>query len=202
MFKVRDIFENNYHLLHKDVILDYCKQAFKEKEQPSYANMWNDNWENCPATLPYLLYCSDRFKNNNGIMLLLENDNKVVGISGVNISDFDINVALGGVRTWLNKDLRGQFIMGRHVLPIQLKWAMEARCKTIALTFNDYNKRLIPYFARSGFGIQKKRNPDSMFYNGQYILDFPVTINYIKQWVIYHKIDESYVPDWESIKYR
>ena len=202
MYKIKSIFDNDYYLTHKDAILYYCKQAFIEKDQPGHANMWHDDWENQPSTFPYLLYCSERFKNGNGIMLLLldENDN-ILGTSGANVSDFDKNVVLGGVRTWLNKELRGQFMMGRHVLPHQLSWASSLGFKTLALTFNDYNKRLLPYFARSGLGIEKKRKPGSLFYNGQHILDFPVTINYTKQWVVYHKIDELYQPDWESIRF-
>ena len=200
--KVQSIFENNYHITHKDKILEYCCNAFEEKTEPSHVNMWHKDWKNINSTFPYLLYNSNRFSNGNGDMFVLfDDDDNILAVSGVNISEFDNNVALGGVRTWLNKDMRGQFVVGRYLLPIQLKWATEVGCKIVALTFNDYNKRLIPYFARSGFGIQKKRNPNSMFYNGQHILDFPVTINYTKQWVIYHKIDETYFPDWDSIKY-
>ena len=202
MYKIKSIFEDDYYITHKDAILNYCRQAYTEKDQPGHANMWHPEWENNPATFPYIVYSSNRFKNSNGIMLLLldENDN-ILGTSGANVSDFDKNVVLGGVRTWLNKELRGQFIMGRHVLPHQLSWATSLGFKTLALTFNDYNKRLLPYFARSGLGIEKKRKPGSLFYNGQHILDFPVTINYTKQWVVYHKIDELYQPDWESIRF-
>lgn len=200
--KVQSIFENDYHIVNRDVILQYCKNAFEEKTEPSHANMWADNWENNNATFPYLIYISERFKNDNGDMfVLLDDDNNILALSGVNISEFDSNVALGGVRTWLNKDMRGKFVIGRNILPLQLKWAKEHGLKTIALTFNDYNKRLIPYFKRSGLGIEKKRNPNSMFYNGQFHVEFPVTINYTKQWVIYHKIDDLYQPDWESIKF-
>lgn len=200
--KVQSIFENNYYITNKDMILSYCEKAFEEKTEPSHTNMWADDWENNNATFPYLIYISDRLKNNKGDMfVLLDDDDNIVALSGVNISDFDSNVALGGVRTWLNKELRGKFVIGRNILPIQLKWAKEHNMKTIALTFNDYNKRLIPYFKRSGLGIEKKRNPNSMFYNGQFHVEFPVTINYTKQWVIYHKIDELYQPDWESIRF-
>jgi hypothetical protein len=200
--KVQSIFENDYHIINRDVILQYCKNAFEEKTEPSHANMWADDWENNNATFPYLICVSERFKNDNGDMfVLLDDDNKILALSGVNISEFDSNVALGGVRTWLNKDMRGKFVIGRNILPLQLKWAKEHGLKTIALTFNDYNKRLIPYFKRSGLGIEKKRNPNSMFYNGQFHVDFPVNINYTKQWVIYHKIDELYQPDWESIRF-
>jgi hypothetical protein len=201
MFKVVSLFQNDFHLINQDQILEYCKNAYEEKTEPSHKNMYDTDWKNSDAVFPYLIYCSDRFKNENGDMfVLLDEQNNICALSGVNISDFDKNVALGGVRTWLNKDLRGKFVIGRYLLPVQLKWAKDKNLKTIALTFNDYNKRLLPYFKRSGFGIEKKRNPDSMFYNGQYHIDFPVLINYTKQWVIYHKIDETYEPNWESIR--
>jgi hypothetical protein len=200
--KVQSIFKNDYHITNKDMILSYCKNAFEEKSEPSHINMWSDDWKNDNAVFPYLIYVSDRFKNDNGDMfVLLDDANNIVALSGVNISEFDDSVALGGVRTWLNKNMRGKFVIGGNLLPIQLKWAKEHGMKTIVLTFNDYNKRLIPYFKRSGFGIEKKRNINSMFYNGQFHVEFPVTINYTKQWVIYHKIDELYQPDWESIRF-
>ena len=202
MFKVTSIFCENYYIDNKDKILNYCSNAFLEKSEPSYVNMYAPDWENNVVSLPYLIYCSDRFKNGNGDMFaLLDQNDNICALSGVNISDFDHNVALGGVRTWLNKKLRGKFIVGWYLLPAHLAWAKGKGLKTIALTFNDYNKRLLPYFKRAGVGIRKNRTPNSMFYNGQFHVDFPVVINYTKQWVIYHKIDEQYKPDWESIKF-
>jgi hypothetical protein len=200
--KTQSIFENDFYLDHKIEILDFCKQAFEEKSQPSHVNMWHDNWENVKVTLPYILYKTDRFANDNGDMfVLLNDDNKILGMSGINVSDFDANVALGGVRTWLDIDFRGKFVIGKYFLPTQLKWAKEHNMKAMALTFNDYNKKLINNFKRSGFGIKKQRTVDSMFYNGHFYVDFPVIINHTKQWVVYHKIDEAYEPNWESIRF-
>lgn len=202
MYKVQSVFENDYHITHKEIIIDYCKQAFSEKDEPSHNVMYNENWENDPSTLPYLIYKSDRFDNDNGDMFLLMEDDQIKGCSGVNIlNEFDNNVAIAGVRTWLNKELRGKFIIGRYLLPEHLKWAKEKNLKTIIITLNEYNKRLIPYFKREGLGIKKNRNENSMFYNGQHHLDFSVNLYYTKQYVMYHKIDESYEPDWESIRY-
>lgn len=202
MYKVQSIFENNYYLTHRNQILDYCSKAFLEKTEPSHTVMYNENWENDPGTLPYLIYKSNRLVNGNGDMFLLIEDNQIRGCSGVNIlNDFDASVAIAGVRTWLDKELRGKFIVGRYLLPAHLKWAIQKNLKTIIITLNEYNKRLIPYFKREGLGINKNRTETSMFYNGQHHLDFPVNLYHTKQYVMYHKIDEHYEPDWESIRY-
>lgn len=201
MFTLLSIFQNDWHQYNKEVFLDFCKAAYAEKEEPSHVNMWDEDWENNPATLPYLVYYSQRFKKDQGDVYALLKFGEVIAISGVNKSNFDPYVALGGVRTWVIKPYRGKFLVGRHICPLQLKWAKERNFKTLCLTFNEYNKRLIPYFKRSGLGIQKKRNPNSLFYNGQYHVDYPLCINNTKQYVIYHKIDESYEPNWHQIRY-
>jgi hypothetical protein len=202
MFKVISIFENNYHLTNQTKILEYCKHAYSEKTEPSHVNMYSEKWDRDVAVFPYLIYCSDRFRNNQGDMfVLLDNNDNICALSGINISEFDNFVALGGVRTWLNKEFRGKFVVGRYLLPAQLQWAKTNNLKTVALTFNDYNRRLVSCFKRSGFGIAKKRNIDSMFYNGHHYVDFPVNINYTKQWVVYHKIDELYEPIWDKIRH-
>jgi hypothetical protein len=201
MFTIHSIFENDWHLQNKKVFLDYCYNAYHEKDEPSHVNMWDDDWEQNPATLPYLVYHSNRFKKDNGDVFALLKGEEIIALSGVNKSDFDPLVALGGVRTWVTKPYRGKFLVGRHLCPLQLAWAKDRNYKTLCLTFNEYNKRLIPYFKRSGLGIQKKRNPNSLFYNGQFHVDFACNINLTKQYVIYHKIDESYEPNWNSIKW-
>jgi hypothetical protein len=201
MFTLLSIFQNDWHQYNKKDFLQFCYNAYQEQDEPSHVNMWDENWENNPATLPYLIYCSDRFKKDQGDVYVLLKFGEIVAISGVNKSNFDPYVALGGVRTWVIKPYRGKFLVGRYICPLQLRWAKERNFKTLCLTFNEYNKRLIPYFKRSGLGIQKKRNPNSLFYNGQFHVGFPCNINHTKQYIIYHKIDESYEPNWDSIRW-
>ena len=187
--------------LTKNQILDFCIFASSFKEDPAHVNMYHKNWEDHPETLPYLVFISHRFAKGNGEFFVLLEDEKIIGISGIHISAFDKNVALGGVRTWLPKKYRGKFLVGRYLLPRQLAWAKQQHLKTIALTFNEYNKNLIPYFTRTGVSISKKRNPNSMFYKGVNVVNFPCNIQYTKQWIIYDKIDLDYEPDWESIRW-
>ena len=92
--------------LTKNQILDFCIFANSYKEDPAHVNMYHKNWEDHPETLPYLIFISHRFAKGNGEFFVLLEDEKIIGISGIHISAFDKNVALGGVRTWLPKKYR------------------------------------------------------------------------------------------------
>lgn len=184
----------------KEKFLIFCKEASKELDEPAHENMYSEDWIENNKTLPYHIYVSERFRKN-GNFFIGSIDNEIIAVSGVYVSSFDSNVAIGGVRSWVNKRYRGRFVIGRYLLPLQLKWARDNGLKTIALTFNEYNKRLLPYFKRSGLGIKKNRNPNSLFYTGLYEVDFPCNIQNTKQWVIYSKIDETYIPRWDKIKW-
>ena len=71
---------------------------------------------------------------------------------------------------------------------------------------NEYNKNLIQVFKRRRFGENKERinnrQPHHLFYNGINELDFPVTIQHTKQWIIYENLDPSFNFDWSTIKYK
>ena len=202
MFTIKSIFDNNYYLTHKTQLITYFYNAYQEKDHPGHVNMWDENWEEKNYTLPYLIYKSQRFRNGQGDMhIILDQGDNIIANAGVNISDFDSLVALSGVRSWINKEYRTQLLIGKHILPLHLRWAKEKNLKTIAISFNDYNKNLIKHITRSGLGIKKRRDSNSMFYDGQYEVEYPVTINHTKQWVVYHKIDKDYIPNWESIRY-
>lgn len=182
-------------------ILDFCKQASLKTDDPAHKNMYHDNWQDHPEVLPYVLYIHKRFKGDNGDFFVLRVDGIIEAIAGVYISSFDSNVAIGGVRAWVNPQYRAKMLVGHHLLPLHLEWAKEKRCKTIALTFNEYNKRLVNYFKRSGLGVPKERNANRMFYNGVHEVPFTCEIQFTEQWVIYDKIDPDYEPDWESIRW-
>lgn len=183
-------------------ILDFCSHASKFTDDPAHVNMFHKNWEDRPETLPYLIYMSQRFKDNNGDFYILRVDNVIKAISGVQISPFDSNVAMAGIRSWIVPDMRAKMYIGHFLLPLHLSWAKEKNLKTVLLSFNGYNKRLMNYFKRSGMGVPKKRNHTRLFHNGVHEVPFSVDIQFTQQWVLYHKIDEKYEPNWESIRWR
>ena len=191
------LIENQEQYFEK--ILKWCETESKDSSTPAAINMRIDDWQTNEDTLAYILHNKRRFYKR-GEYFFLEVDDQIVASAGIYRSDFDNQVAIGGARSWANADYRAQFVIGRYLLPLQLKWAKANGFKTIVLTFNEYNARLVNHFKRSGLGIVKKRNPDSFFYNGVFEVPHPIMIKSTKQWAIYHKIDEEYEPNWSLIK--
>ena len=182
-------------------LLKFCKSASLITSDPAHVNMYHHHWEDHPESLPYLIYISERFKDNNGEFFTLRIDGEIKAISGVQKSRFDPNVAMAGIRSFIMPEFRAKMFIGHYLLPEHLSWAKQNNFKTILLSFNNYNKRLMNYFKRTGMGVPKKRNSSRLFYNGVNEVPFSVDIQHTEQWILYHKIDESYTPDWKKIKW-
>lgn len=186
------IFE--YTDLDKEEVMDFIHDASLCIDDPAHVNM---------RTLPDLLYGDDkRFSGDNGTYYLLKINDKIAIGSGVYVSKFDPYVALGGVRSWVNEEHRGKFLLGGTILPKHLEWSKAMGMKTLALTFNEYNKHLIRNFGKTGLGTPRRRPEGAIFHGSDpHIVPFPVEIQYTQQWVLYRKIDENYEPNWQSIRW-
>lgn len=186
------IFE--YTDLDKEEVMDFIRDASLCIDDPAHVNM---------RTLPDLLYGDKkRLSGDNGTYYLLKINDKICIGSGIYISQFDPYVALGGVRSWVNEEHRGKFLLGGVILPEQLEWAKRKGMKTFAVSFNEYNQKLRHNFMRTGMGIVKRKGPGGLFHGSKpQIVEFPVEIQYTKQWLLYRNIDESYQPNWEAIRW-
>ena len=153
---------------------------------PAHVNMYHKNWEDRPETLPYLIYISERFRDNNGDFYVLKINNVIKAISAYKLVLFDTNVAMAGIRSWIDPVLRAKMYIGHLPSFFTFIWAKEKDLKTILLSFNGYNKRLMNYFKRRGMGVPKQRNETRLFNNG--VHEVPsVDIQYTEQWVLYPK---------------
>jgi hypothetical protein len=203
-FKTRGLFESN--LVHdasfKKELINFCKTAYHNKKDPAHVNMWHPDWENNSETLLFNIFVSKRLCGATGETFLLWRDDLLIAVSSVYVSSFDSNVAIGGVRSWVVGKYRGDLMIGRYLLPLQYQWAKKRNLKTFMLTFNDYNKKLINIIKRSGFGRVKNRTEEKPFFYGVHTIDFPVTIQHTKQWIVYDKIDKNYEPNWKKIEHR
>ena len=186
----------------KNHFFEYLR-SIKATNVQSYANMWDDNWITEVNTLPYVLENTDRFNDNNGKFHIIYNDSDIVACGGVYQSQFNDLIGIGGVRTWTNDKYRHQSLLREFLLPLHKTWCIEHNMKMIVLSFNEYNKNLIQVFKRRRLGEQKERihnrEPHHLFYNGVNELEFPVTIQYTKQWIMYEKLDPLFEFDWSSI---
>jgi hypothetical protein len=194
---------NNLSTIEKINFYSFLKSTHLESKSANI-NMWHDNWINEKHTLPFILNSTDRFNDNSGVYHIVFDGETIVACGGVYISNFSQDVAFVGVRTWVNKIYRHQSILREYLFPIQKSWCQEKNIKIIALTFNDYNKNLIQVFKKRRLGETKERittrQPRHLFYNNFNEVDFPVTIQYTKQWVIYELLNPTFNFDWSTIQ--
>ena len=194
---------NNLSTIEKINFYSFLESTQLELK-PANTNMWHNNWINENHTLPFILNCTERFNDNNGEYHIVFDEETIVACGGVYISNFSQDIAFIGVRTWVNKTYRHQSILREYLLPIQKSWCQEKNIKIVALTFNDYNKNLIQVFQKRRLGETKERittrQPYHLFYNNLIEVEFPVMIQYTKQWVIYEKLDPTFNFDWSTIK--
>lgn len=184
----------------RDAFVEFLKEASTETTQPAHINMDIHDWHNKNNTLMYILEYTDRFKNNGFYQVVFDGD-KVVASDGAYASDFSSDVAILGTRTWIHKDYRNKLITREQLLPTSKKWAIEHGFKVIILTFNDYNKNLMKLWSRIRLGESRTPRESHHFgFNGVTELEFPVTIQYTKQWVLYEKLDSSFDFDWSLLK--
>ena len=175
---LRSLYEDDYFLkissiFLEDYILDIirlCFEAELEIEKDAHQNMETDDWWLKPYTLLYLMHKTDKFHAGKGMFNILYDmtpqtdsngdkfiSNRVIACSGIYKSDFDPNVAIGGVRTWIVPEYRTKYLVSKYITPIQFDWCKEHDISVFALTFNEYNKRLMHILNRSGdYSKQRK----------------------------------------------
>jgi hypothetical protein len=179
-------------------------KSTQQYDSPATANMWNDNWESKPETLPFILEKTDRFNSSNGDYHIIYDGSTIIACGGVYISDFSNRIAIGGVRTWVAKEYRNNSILREYLFPVHKLWCQERNIDIIALTFNEYNKNLPKVFKRRRLGesIERitSREPKHLFYSGLHEVPFALSIQYTKQWLIYEKLSDWNF-NWETIKW-
>jgi hypothetical protein len=182
---------------------NFLKTQSLEVDQPASVNLWTEDWETNVSTLPYILNNTKRFDGTNGEFYILYENDLIIACGGVYISDFSKDIAIAGVRTWVSKNYRHLALNKDYLLVEHKKWAMNKNIKMIALSFNEYNKNIIQIFKRNRLGEKQgrinSREPHNIFYSGLHEVNFPVTIQYTRQWIIYEKIDNTFNFDWSKL---
>jgi hypothetical protein len=165
--------------------------------------MWVEDWHTKSNTLIHQIYNRHRYFETSGAFHLAIKNETIVACSGVYRSEFSNEVAIGGCRTWVTKDYRHLGLPRELFLPMHKQWAIDNNCKAIAITFNDYNKNLIETFKRKRLGeTRSPRQLHHLFYNNFNVIDFPLNIQYTKQWIAYEQLNLNFMFDWNTIRWK
>jgi len=193
----------DFYKLSDKKITEFFKflQAQQTTEDPAWTNMWDDNWDTKPNTLPYILIKTNKYQGHEGAFYIVYDGKKVIACGGVSKLATNAFIAIAGTRTWIAEEYRNQNIARNYLLPEHKQWAIKNNCKQVALTFNDYNKNIIAIWKRTRLGESRTpREPRHFCYNNFNEVTFPVTIQYTSQWVIYEKLAPLWNFNWETIK--
>lgn len=174
-------------------VFNFCQTAITDIKKPASINIDPTDWVNQPHTLMHALFIQRRFDaNNRAGYFLLEKEGKIIAGSGCYPLPEDPNICNVIVRGYTVKEERAKFSHGRYLLPKQIETAKQYNFKTLLFTVNEYNLHLKDGILKlsNGGASLGERVPES--YSGWKSLDYPVTIQYTKQWCLYKHLDESY----------
>jgi len=171
---------------------------------PAMVNMYSSSWRLEQNTLRYILEIGNKF--NPGEYFVVFDGRQPVASGGIHFSEWTDDIAMAGIRTWAHTEHRNKLLIAEYILPACKKWAVKNKCSAITLTFNEYNKNLIKVFSRIRIGEKADRitgrGPEKLFYNGVKVIDYPLEINYTKQWLIYESLSEIFDFNWQELRWK
>jgi len=194
---VRVIYSNNYSSEDIKKIKTLLGNNFEHND-----NYAVDNWESKPSSFLYVFLKTARFNEGNGGIILVEDDDKLCGISGFNRSDFHPDIYILGVRTLIDRDYRKNLFMSTYFIPAQIE-LIKNFAKMIIFLFDTQDKFNLYTVFCSGklnlFLFNKLKEFDHIWGNLK-ALEYPVYINYINQNLLYIKLEKNFDFDWKTLK--
>ena len=118
-------------------------------KSPALVNMGYDG----PAGLAYLAKQHARWTAGLGQIDFLLDNNKIVGVSAVEISNLSSAFGSGGNRVWVLPEYRGNNSITKYLLASNLEWSAEQGHAGLILTFNNYNKWIYNTIVKRANGL-------------------------------------------------
>lgn len=195
-----------------DMLKDFCEDSYSDTRD-SKVNYHTDDWENNPASLLYKIYIEKVYdRENRGAYIGMLMDNKIVCAAGINQYNVDNNVALYLTRAYTRLSYRGNTKLLKHQMSYALlDKIIEYDYLAAMISFNEYNLKL----RQSVYNINNLDNfPDHVCIDNRYykhvagtqilpmkMYDYPITLNYTKQYLLYFMIDKSYEDNFLCVLY-
>lgn len=204
-YKIVDVCSDHISQLHLKEIENFCLKAETENKHAAATNMQATNWKNNNSSLLYLLLKEKRFNSDKGSLQLLYENNELVALSGFYQSDFDSDIYIMGVRSWVLKEHRFNLLIATQILPYQIAKIKERHGQAAVITFNETTRSFAKLIERSN------KNPEAklkFFFGENYpeiykdmtLWPNPVRIKGVKQWILIKTL-KSNTFDWSSINW-
>ena len=166
-----------------DKLTAFIIQEIANSTEPAAANMGL----NPPAGFLYNIKNQLRWQADAGAVYVIEHDDQIVAVSGVEYAEGATSWAVGGIRTWITPTHRTYQLPGK-LLHQQTAWAQAHNCNFMLVTFNDYNRALHTAVQR---GIYSKSLGWSTWWDDCIAVPDPVVIRYTEQWCVIKPVLEQ-----------
>lgn len=127
--------------LSNTFIVKLMEDEFSKSTGPTKIN-YHPDYKDTPGNI-FKILAEDRYKIGN--YYVIENNGQLVASSGWN--QYDPTLALILTRSYVNKQYRGQFLIGKEILPLILDQVKNY--KKVWITVNEYNKIIYRWFERN-----------------------------------------------------
>jgi hypothetical protein len=195
----------------KEIVYEFCKTS-EEETRGSAGNYSVDNWENDPSTLMYKIYKEKIYdrENRGGYAAIVDEGKILVGAGVCQWSD-DPNSCILYSRLYSRKEARG--LPKARIIHLEFDiydLAIELGYRGSISSFNKYNLKLreVTYNTNDPSRFPSYYSTDHNHHytgpKGRRIIpakkfEYPVKVNYVKQWLLYYAIDPSYEADLEQL---
>lgn len=166
-------------------------------------NLEIEDWQNKPHTLLHLIRKQTRFSSRNGGLILVYEADKLIGISGYNVSTIHPEIWVLGVRTLLHTEYRHKLLMSSLIIPAQLAEIAD-RAKMAIFLFDEKNHfNLYDIFTQGKLNLFLKNKYNLFGEMWDKLVAVPFAVNIYKgvnQRVLYMLLDNTFTFDWNTIK--
>lgn len=170
-----------HDLNNSKVIRILSTAMYSIKEEHTIQN-YHPDFANVPGNLFYILR-EGRYKANSGTYFVLEEDGKFISSAGWNEYPLEWKTALLLTRAYVSPEYRGNFTVGKYILPIVYGESQIYNTK-LWITFGKRNERYLKFFEVAKTGkiklpeLYKKFNyigQKSIYYTNQHVVENIVT---------------------------
>lgn len=204
-YEVVEVFSDSISIEWLQKITSFCEKAGSENKHDAAINMQVHEWQNQPQSLLYLLCIEKRFHSTRGGLFLLISDNEIIALSGYYKADFNDQIYIMGVRSWVLKPYRLNLLIADYLLTSQFEKIKTFKAKMAIITFNESTKAFADLIQRTNKNLHienkfffGKNYPK--IYEDMVLVDFPVNIKKTKQWILIKKLSDIEF-DWNTLRW-